>query len=710
MPVSKSCFPPRWIYGRLFPRRLVRAIQSVAIIGAGNMGSGIAQKSAQERFDVQMVDREQQWVDRGHQIIADFLDEALGRRIFRPADVETIKGRITGVVGTGNIDPETDLVTEAVFEDFAIKQEVFATLDEICAEHTILATNTSSLSVDALAEATGRPDRFIGLHWFYHPAKNRLIEVIPATTTSAKTLAAVEQYCKTMGKVVIVCKDRPGFVVNRFFVPWLNEACMLLEEGIGTTAQIDSVACDAFRIGLGPFALMNLTGPPIALHSTDYLAEQLATPRYASTSSLRALVKLGGMWEIGPETDCDEASARLIRQRLLGQVFTVAAQIVDEGICSMEDVDRGAKVGLRWSRGPFEIANSIGVVQAVGMARSYADEAALELPDWFAERDSPFEFSYVDVEIDGGIATVRLNRPETMNALNVVLVGQLGDAIDELNGREDISTIVLEGAGKAFVAGADVKFFVDKIRQDSFQEVYDFTAHGHEVLNAIESSPKTTIALVTGLALGGGLELALACDYRVGTQRTQIRFPETSIGIYPGLGGTQRTVRICGIEAARFAVLAGSFMDARTASALGLLTHLVESPGIPNTVSDLVSAGKPSERYPGRPADASNPVVSFAASFYSDDNMTAIASGGTPPGFEVDDPDVARQLKSLSRAAPLALQAASALLDQAVATGEDLGAGLQLELDGLEGIFGTADALEGLSALIEGRRPDYRGN
>jgi len=688
----------------------VRAIQSVAIIGAGNMGSGIAQKSAQERFDVQMIDREQQWVDRGHQIIADFLDEALERRIFRPADVETIKGRITGVVGTGNIDPETDLVTEAVFEDFAIKQEVFATLDKVCAEHTILATNTSSLSVDALAEATGRPDRFVGLHWFYHPAKNRLIEVIPATTTSAQTLAAVEQYCKTMGKVVIVCKDRPGFVVNRFFVPWLNEACMLLEEGVGTTAQIDSVACDAFRIALGPFALMNLTGPPIALHSTDYLAEQLATPRYASTSSLRALVEQGGMWEIGSETDCDEESARLIRQRLLGQVFTVAAQIVDEGTCSMEDVDRGAKVGLRWSLGPFEIANRIGVAQAVGMARSYADEAALELPAWFAGRDSPFEFSYVDVEVEGGIATVRLNRPEAMNALNVILVGQLGDAFDELNGRDDISTIVLEGAGKAFVAGADVKFFVDKIRQDSFQEVYDFTAHGHEVLNSIESSPKTTIALVTGLALGGGLELALACDYRVGTQRTQLRFPETSIGIYPGLGGTQRTVRICGIEAARFAVLAGSFMDARTASALGLLTHLVESSGVPNTVSGLASAGKPSERYPGRPADTSDPVATFASAFYADANMAAIASGDAPPGFEADDPHVARQLKSLSRTAPLALQAASALLDQAVATGEDLEAGLQLELDGLEGIFGTTDALEGLSALIEGRRPDYRGN
>ncbi|MEC7700962.1 MAG: 3-hydroxyacyl-CoA dehydrogenase NAD-binding domain-containing protein, partial [Candidatus Thermoplasmatota archaeon] len=337
----------------------MRAIQSVAIIGAGNMGSGIAQKSAQESFDVQMVDREQQWIDSGHEIIAGFLDEAMERRIFRPADVEEIKGRISGTVGTESVEPDTDLVIEAVFEDFGIKQEVFATLDEVCAEHTILATNTSSLSVNALAEATGRPDRFIGLHWFFHPAKNRLVEVIPSAATSAGTLAAVEQYCKTMGKVVIVCKDRPGFVVNRFFVPWMNEACLLLEEGVGTTAQIDSVACDAFRIGLGPFALMNLTGPTIALHSTDYLAEQLDCPRFTGAASLRALVEQGGMWEIGSDIDCDDGAARRIRERLLGQAFAVAAQVVEEQICTMEDVDRGAKVGLRWSRGPFEIANRI---------------------------------------------------------------------------------------------------------------------------------------------------------------------------------------------------------------------------------------------------------------------------------------------------------------------------------------------------------------
>ena len=167
----------------------MKPIQSVAIIGAGNMGSGIAQKSAQEEFDVQMVDREQQWVERGEQTIADFLAEAVERRIFRPEQVEAIQARITSVVGTENVDPDTDLVIEAVFEDFDIKKNVFGTLDEVCGAATIFASNTSSLSVNDLAMASGRPNRFIGLHFFYHPAKNRLVEVIPAQSTSAETLA-----------------------------------------------------------------------------------------------------------------------------------------------------------------------------------------------------------------------------------------------------------------------------------------------------------------------------------------------------------------------------------------------------------------------------------------------------------------------------------------------------------------------------------------
>ena len=683
-------------------------IQRVAVVGAGNMGSGIAQKSAQEEFDVQMVDREAQWVERGQGIIANFLEEAVERRIFSPNQVDAIKGRITGVVGVDNTAEDTDLVIEAVFEDFDVKTAVFTTLDKVCGPNTVLASNTSSLSVNALAEATGRPDRFVGLHFFYHPAKNRLVEVIPAQATSASTVERVVQYCKMLGKVVIVCADRPGFVVNRFFVPWLNEACLLLEEGVATTAQIDAIACKAFRIGLGPFGLMNLTGPPIALHSTDYLAEQLHTPRYEGAQNLRDLVANNEQWPIGDDVAYDEAQYTTVAERLLGVVFGVAAQIVDEDVCSMEDVDRGAKVGLRWARGPFELMNRLGVGEALRMAQAYADLAGegWSVPSFFTEQgDSDWSFSYVDTNVHNGVATITINRPEAMNALNVTVVEQLTAAVAAANANDAVHTVVLDGAGKAFVAGADVKFFVDKIRADAIPDIYDFTAEGHDLLNAIETSPKTTVALTTGLALGGGLELALACDYRIGTRRTQFRFPETSIGIYPGLGGSQRPARICGIPAARWAVLAGNFMNAEVAADLGLVTHLVDVAEVDAQVAELAKAGKPANKYPGAPANAQSPVAKFAQSFFTDANMATLMAGQCPEGFDAEDKTVARQIKSLSYTAPIGLKMASDLIDATATT--DLSAGLKMELDGLHTIFATKDALEGLSALIENRRPTY---
>ncbi len=688
---------------------MTKPIESVAIVGAGNMGSGIAQKTAQEMFEVQMVDREEQWVNRGQKIISDFLEEAIERRIFSQSQVEEIKGRISGVIGVENVDPETDLVIEAVFEDFNVKADVFQILDENCGDQTILASNTSSLSVNELSKATTRPDRFVGLHFFYHPAKNRLVEVIPASDSSEDTISRVVQYCKQLGKVVIVCKDKPGFVVNRFFVPWLNEACLLMEEGHGTPAQIDAVARKSFNIGMGPFALMNLTGPPIALHSTDYLAQQLNTPRYNGAQNLRDLVDDNAVWEIGENEECEEKMASIIRERLLGAVFAISSQIVEEEICSMEDVDRGAKVGLRWALGPFELMNEFGIDEAYRMAKSYSElhshESEFKLPQFLqikAETGNPWMFEFVDAEIKNGIATVNINRPEAMNALNGTVVEQLGALVDNLNEDTTIHTIVLEGAGKAFVAGADVKFFVDRLDENAFPKIYEFTAEGHNVLAKIENSPKTTVALTTGLALGGGLELALSCDYRVGTRRTQFRFPETSIGIYPGLGGTQRTTRICGVNAARWAILAGNWIGPKQAEDLGLITHLVDPADVEKTIEDISNQGKPTNKYTGAPVRMSEGVQA-AIEFYSDDNMNSIMTGQIPEGSI--EGYASRQIKQLSRTAPIALRMASDLIDVAAST--NLEEGLAAELQKLEDIFATKDAYEGLSSLIQGRRPNY---
>ena len=680
-------------------------IDRVAIIGAGNMGSGIAQKSAQEGFKIQMVDREQRYVEDGIGKIQSSLSEAVQRRIFSETQVEEIMARVTKGIGADSVHPETDLVIEAVFEDINVKGEVLYDLSQSCGDRTIIATNTSSLSVDELANKSDRPDRFIGLHFFYHPAKNRLVEVIPSSSTSDSTLKSVTQFCRAMGKVVITCKDRPGFVVNRFFVPWLNEACLLYEEGVGTPAQIDDEAMRIFGIGMGPFALMNLTGPSIALHSTDYLAEQLETERFEGADSLRELVERGGEWDISDSNVADEEQCQIIRNRLLGSVLCISSQIVEEGVCSVEDVDRGAKVGLRWSKGPFEIANEIGTEIAVDISGQYATLAGIESPKLLSDRDSkPFEFKFIDVEYADNVAYITFNRPEAMNALNEAVIEQLRVLWSSIELNDSIHTVVMRGSGKAFIAGADIKFFIDRIEDSKIDEIYDFTKMGHDVLKMIESSEKQTIAVVSGLALGGGLELAMCCDHRIGVSgKTMLRFPETGIGIYPGLGGTQRAVRIAGIECARFSVIAGNWLTSDIAHSMGFITSLVEFKDLDRTLENIISGKIEARGYQFGPRDPDDEAIKQIMRVYGSNWKENILKGGGSSEF------ISKQSKMISRNAPIAVEVASRLMDIANESREDFEIGLNEELRGLNGIFSTSDALEGLKGVIEGRRVLYKG-
>tara|TARA_B100000900_G_scaffold216866_1_gene183678 strand:- start:94401 stop:96461 length:2061 start_codon:yes stop_codon:yes gene_type:complete len=682
-------------------------IERVAVIGAGNMGSGIAQKSAQEGFAVQMVDKEDGFVQRGMETINGFLDEAIQRRIFSEERVEGIISNISVGIGVDSIHDDTDLVIEAVFEDIDVKSSVLNDLALSCNRETIIATNTSSLSVEDLATLSDRPDRFIGLHFFYHPAKNRLVEIIPSSETSSETIQSVIQYCGAMGKVVILCKDRPGFVVNRFFVPWLNEACKLLDEGFGTPAEIDNVAKECFDIGMGPFELMNLTGPSIALHSTDYLASQLQVDRYKGANSLRRLVEEGIQWDLaGVSGEFSSKDRKEIQNRLLGVVFCIASQIVEEEICAMEDVDRGAKVGLRWPMGPFELANKLGVDVAHGIASDYAVLAGFESPIILSAQGSePFEFKLIDLEVTSGVASITFNRPEAMNALNEEVISQLTELWKGLEAEPSVHTAILRGSGKAFVAGADIKFFVDKIEDNKIDDIREFTERGHDILNAIESSRINTIAVMSGLALGGGLELAMCCNHRIGVEgKTMLRFPETGIGIYPGLGGTQRSVMIAGVECARYSIIAGNWLDSNLAFSMGYLTDVVDYSGLEKAISDIAN-GKvdhPSHSYlPRNPEDI---LIKQIMEVYGDDWQSRLMG----PSSELSPFEV-RQSKFIGRNAPVSVKMASELIDIAYKSREDPTAGLQLELDGLDTIFSTKDALIGLKGVLSGERVQFSG-
>jgi len=675
-------------------------IKSIGVVGAGNMGSGIAQKIAQEGIPVVMVDLKEEFVQRGLGTIRRLLQEGVERKLFKPEQVEQILGRVKGTTDFKAL-ADVDIVIEAVFEDKQVKADLFKQLDRICAPDTILATNTSSFYVREFAEKTSRPDRFVGLHYFYHPAKNRLLEVIPHGGTSPQTIEKSLLAAKLHGKTSILVKDAPGFAVNRFFVPFLNEAARMLEEGLADIATIEEGGKRAFRIGMGPFELMNVTGIPIAVHAATTLGNELGA-FYAPAALLKAQMEKKANWKI--EGQPDESKLAAVVDRFQGVCLGVAAALVDEGVASIEDTDRGAKIGLRWVLGPFEIMNRIGIPKAYevvqAICRKYPDFRMPGLLEKQHALGKPFEFSFVDIEVKDGVAWITLNRPEAMNALNEAVVAQLGRRFDEAEADPRVKAVVFQGAGKAFVAGADIRYFVDKIKAGRIPDIVAFTRKGHELLLRIEESKTPTIALLDGLSLGGGSELALACQALVATPAGSMAFPETGIGIYPGLGGMLRMARHVGPELAKYFAFTGAYLTAADLQALGIATRLVPPAEVDAAIRSLVAAGRP-DKYRAR---ATPEKFKPFAEMFAKGRVPDLLAGKVPDGV---NPELAgKVLKTLGYKAPVAVRIANEIVDRQ--QGLPMRAAVEIELERLPDIFATADALEGLSTVGR-RRPEFKG-
>jgi 3-hydroxybutyryl-CoA dehydrogenase len=267
-------------------------IERCAVVGAGTMGAGIAQAVAAARYPVVLYD------------VAEEVLAAARERIFTTLDRGVELGKIEAAVAeqartdlrfTTDLHQaaEADLVIEAAPEKLALKQEIFAALDAAAAEKTILATNTSSLSIDALAGATGRPDRFVGLHFFNPVHVMQLVEIIRSDLTGEATLGAVSEFVARLGKTAVHCRDTPAFIVNRVARPFYGEAFRLLGEGAATVAAIDRLLKSAgFR--MGPFELVDLIGCDVNLDVTRSVYEAFFhDPRYRPHPIQQRMVESG---------------------------------------------------------------------------------------------------------------------------------------------------------------------------------------------------------------------------------------------------------------------------------------------------------------------------------------------------------------------------------------------------------------------------------
>ncbi len=622
-------------------------IKKVGVIGCGLMGAGIAQVAAQAGYGTIVRELTEELLEKGLGRISAFLDKGVAKKKLTQAKRDATWACISGTTDLADL-ADCDLVIEAIFENMQAKQELFKALDGICHEGTIFASNTSSLPIAEMAAATNRPEKVGGLHYFYPSVINQLLEVVATEHTSPEVIETLLVFGRATGKVPIVVKDAPAFAVNRYFIPWLNEATRMLDEGLANIPTIDEAAREAFGIGMGPFALMNATGIPVIYHSTSSLVQTLSE-FHAPPPVLAAQFESGQEWDL--EGDVDEAAKAAVSDRLLGVVFGVAAQLVEEGVATVKDTDQGALVGLRWARGPFGMMNDLGldralelVEQVAALHESFAVPTLLKKQ---AKAGEPWALPDVKLEIEDSIATITMNRPEAMNALNEEVLRELKEAVAQVRDDPTVRVVIITGQGPAFVAGADIRAMLAKDQA----EIREFTQFGQGVLNDIEQLEKPVIAAINGFALGGGLELALACDIRLASTEARMGFPEVGLGIFPGLGGTQRTPRLIGKGRACELVFTGDQIDAEEAASIGLVNRVV------------------------------------------------------PPQQLMTE---ARWLaKRIARQGPIAVGRAKTAINQALQT--DLDAGLDFELEAVVQTFGTEDQKEGMTAFLERRKPKFKG-
>ena len=266
-------------------------MKTIMVIGAGQMGGGIAQVAAQAGYSVILNDIKDEFVMRGLGIIQKNLSRSVEKGKLKQEEKEVILGRITKSTSLQDA-AAADLVIEAAVENMAIKAQVFSQLDVICPKHTILSTNTSSLPITEIGAFTKRPDRVIGMHFMNPVPVMKLVEVIRGLATSDEVYKTIETLSLAMGKTPVEVNDAPGFVANRVLVPMLNEAVFTLYEGIASVESIDNVMKLGMNHPMGPLALADLIGLDTVLSIMEVLHEGLGD-KYRPCPLLRKYVKAG---------------------------------------------------------------------------------------------------------------------------------------------------------------------------------------------------------------------------------------------------------------------------------------------------------------------------------------------------------------------------------------------------------------------------------
>ena len=662
-------------------------VKNVAVIGAGDMGHGIAELFAVNGYQVTLMDKFPQAVEGAKARVAASLDKLVEKgRMTKEQAAEAIS-RLHYSVDINQAVAQADLVVEAVPESIDMKRSVFKDAAQHAPQTAILASNTSNIRISDLAKAAPRPDRMAGMHFFNPPMLMKLVEIIPGEMTSPEVVTELVGVCETLARTPVrVLKDSPGFIVNRINAADTLFFCLVLDRGLATPAEVDNFARGQ-GLPMGPYELLDFVGVDIGADSLAYFADALS-PEYGKGKSLARMVKdnllgkkTGKGFYVWSNGKADIPKVPATDKISIMDVFSIeineAVKLIEEGVATPEDVEKGVTLGMNRPFGPISVAKDLTNAEVKAKLEELASrfgcevfapaksivqgrmrdaiDGRLEPPkesrgvnQVVRETDYPVKEAHaVAVEkIPGGVARVVLNRPR-YNTINAEVIDGLESAIEVLSKDPEVRVVVFTGEGEVFSAGADLSQFFS-----SSMAFSEFARKGARVMRSISDMPKLTIAVMKGYALGGGLELALSCDLRVATEDVEIGFPELTRGLVPAWSGTQRIARLVGVSQASSLILTSERITGKRGFEMGL-------------VNRLVTADNPDKQ-------ANDFALSLAES-----------------------------------QAPLAMVLAKRLINR----GADVPfeAGLELEAMAAGLLFGTEDLREGISAFLGKRKAEFKG-
>ena len=509
---------------RPLPRR-------VAVIGAGTIGPDIGYylKSALPELDLVLVDVEQAAVDRAVARFGEYAAKARARGKMSEAEAAAVT---RGVRGTTDYEAirGADWVLEAATEDLALKQKIFAQVEALVSADTLNTSNTSSLPAARIFSGLKHKARATVTHFFAPAWRNPVVEVVRAREADPEVVEYLRWlFCMT-GKVPLVTEDVECFMLDRVFDNWCNDAAHCLERA--TAAQVDSVAGEF--VHAGPFFVLNLANGNPIITETNTLQAEAEGAHYRPAPIFRSVASWATS-AIGKRVPVPPDTAGAVRDRLLGVLWSQSLDILDRGIGEAADLDLGCRLALGFRQGPLDLMRKLGEpeVRRV-MQRFAAERPGMPMPQRPLGEYQRFERGVLEDELDG-VIVITLRRPEALNALHDELNDEILQVIRRHEADPGVEGFILVGYGtRAFCAGADIGRFPSMLGDTGASAQY--ARDCSRLLVHLDSMDKPVVAALNGMALGGGLELAMRCHGLVAQREAWLQFPEITLGIAPGIG------------------------------------------------------------------------------------------------------------------------------------------------------------------------------